>query len=169
MGTIAILIIGLVLGAAAFLILFTKGYLDGILNLRQQAPQIQNSDITDSVINIKVRNQIIDPEQVLYDEYDKRCAEIDKLHEKRRADYYKKKQDADNVYSKNQEVYYREKQKTQDLASNTKGKSDNVYYAKQKAEESTYQSAVGVINAAKKKETIELLTEEQHIKFKKFL
>jgi hypothetical protein len=261
MGTIAFLFIGLVLGAAVFLILFVKGHLDGLLNLRPQ-PQIQSSEIVDSYVNIKVRNQAVDPEQVLYDEYrtlidslkfsreynkektklreaydaalnelrsqrdrekkdadtaktvaitaaeqeylnaqkvkarvkaeadnewsnfgterdrertkarneyDKKCAEIDKLHEKRRADYYKKKQDADNAYSKCQEVYYREKQKAQDLASNTKSKSDNAYYAKQKAEESTYQSAVAVINAAKKKETVELLTEEQHIKFKKFI
>lgn len=71
MGTIAILIIGLVLGAAVFLVLFQKGYLDNILDLRQRAPQIQNSDIVDSVINIRVNNDKInyDEESKLYKEY----------------------------------------------------------------------------------------------------
>jgi hypothetical protein len=86
MGTVAILIIGVVLGLAIFLVLFIKGHLNGFLN-----HNVQTSDITDSVVNIRVNNKpivSIPQEETLYDEY---CKMISGLKFSRDFDTEKKK------------------------------------------------------------------------------
>ena len=86
MGTVAILIIGAVLGLAIFLVLLQKGHLNGLLN-----HNVQTSDIVDSVINIKVNNKPVvnyEREQTEYDEY---CKLISSLKFSKDFDTEKKK------------------------------------------------------------------------------
>ncbi len=67
MGTIAVLIIGVVIGLAVFLVLLQKGHLGGLTN-----HVVQTSEVTDSVVNIRINGRQysnITPDESEYDQY----------------------------------------------------------------------------------------------------
>ncbi len=260
MGTIAVLIIGVVIGLAVFLVLLQKGHLGGLTN-----HVVQTSEVTDSVVNIRINGRQysnITPDESEYDqycklidglkytkdyetekkklriglenkvnelksirdkkkqiadndktntissserdyennqrirnttrsnadalwqsqtsererertkarsEYDKRCAEIDRLHETRRNELYKAKSDADNVYTKAQELHSRNKSNAYNICSNDKNKADTEYSNNKSIIDSEYAPLFKALNEELKKEINEQLTPDQKEKYKKYL
>lgn len=142
MGTVAILIIGAVLGLAIFLVLLQKGHLNGLLN-----HNVQTSDIVDSVVNIRVNNKPVvnyEREQTEYDEY---CKLIDGLKFSKDFDTEKKKlrielenkvneirsvrdkakTDADNLKASIIQSSEREYETNQRIRNTSKANADNLW------------------------------------------